>query len=46
MKLYHGTNVSFDVIDINKSKPFKEFAQGMYMHISRRNWTRPLNVLK
>ena len=25
MRLYHGTNVDFDVIDITKSQKFKDF---------------------
>lgn len=31
MKLYHGTNVVFDKIDISKSKPNKDFGQGFYL---------------
>lgn len=31
MKLYHGTNVDFTKIDINKSKPNKDFGQGFYL---------------
>jgi hypothetical protein len=29
MKLYHGTNVSFDEIDLTKTKPAKDFGQGV-----------------
>lgn len=31
MILYHGTNTAFDVIDLAKSKPNKDFGQGFYL---------------
>lgn len=31
MKLYHGSNVSIDKIDLSKSKPYKDFGQGFYL---------------
>ena len=31
MKLYHGTNIDFDHIDIDKSKPNKDFGRGFYL---------------
>lgn len=31
MKLYHGTNIDFDKIDISKSKPNKDFGCGFYL---------------
>ncbi len=31
MKLYHGTNQSFDAIDLMKSKPNKDFGHGFYL---------------
>ena len=31
MILYHGTNCSFDVIDLEKSKPNKDFGRGFYL---------------
>jgi len=31
MKLYHGTNVDFDRIDISRSNPWKDFGQGFYL---------------
>lgn len=31
MKLYHGTNIDFDEIDLKKSKPNKDFGQGFYL---------------
>ncbi len=31
MKLYHGTNMTFDKIDLRKSKPNKDFGQGFYL---------------
>jgi hypothetical protein len=31
MRLYHGTDVAFDKIDLTKSKPNKDFGQGFYL---------------
>lgn len=31
MKLYHGTNVDFEAIDLQKSKKNKDFGQGFYL---------------
>ncbi len=31
MKLYHGTNQAFDTIDLQKSKPNKDFGKGFYL---------------
>ena len=31
MILYHGTNKDFDVIDLSKSKPNKDFGKGFYL---------------
>jgi len=31
MKLYHGTNQAFDAIDLQKSKPNKDFGKGFYL---------------
>lgn len=31
MRLYHGTNVDFDLIDIEKSNPYKDFGKGVYL---------------
>lgn len=31
MKLYHGSNVSIAAIDLEKSKPFKDFGKGFYL---------------
>lgn len=31
MKLYHGTNVNFELIDIEKSNPYKDFGKGFYL---------------
>ena len=31
MRLYHGTNVDFDNIDLTKSRPNKDFGQGFYL---------------
>lgn len=31
MKLYHGTNVDFDTINLEKSNKYKDFGQGFYL---------------
>lgn len=31
MNLYHGSNVRIKVIDLEKSKPFKDFGKGFYL---------------
>lgn len=31
MILYHGTNIDFDVVDLAKSKKYKDFGQGFYL---------------
>lgn len=31
MRLYHGTNIDFDRIDLLKSKPNKDFGRGFYL---------------
>ena len=30
MKLYHGSNIVIDQIDLSKCKPYKDFGQGFY----------------
>ena len=31
MKLYHGSNVVIENIDLAKCKPYKDFGQGFYL---------------
>ena len=31
MRLYHGTNIDFQEIDIAKSNPYKDFGRGFYL---------------
>lgn len=31
MKLYHGSNVAIDIIDLSKSRPGKDFGKGFYL---------------
>ncbi len=31
MRLYHGTNIDFNVIDLAKSNKYKDFGQGFYL---------------
>ena len=35
MKLYHGTNIAFDKIDLSLSKPGKDFGAGFYLSDNR-----------
>ncbi|MFC2409057.1 MAG: DUF3990 domain-containing protein [Prevotella histicola] len=35
MKLFHGTNIDFDNIDLKMSKPNKDFGQGFYLSDTR-----------
>ncbi len=35
MKLYHGSNINIDTIDLTKSKPFKDFGKGFYLSDNR-----------
>ena len=36
MILYHGSNVAIDHIELEKSKPFKDFGQGFYLSENER----------
>lgn len=31
MKLYHGSTIKIEEIDLSKSKPFKDFGKGFYL---------------
>lgn len=31
MRIYHGTNVDFDTIELSKSLPYKDFGRGFYL---------------
>lgn len=31
MKLYHGSNIVIDQIDLSKCKSYKDFGQGFYL---------------
>ena len=35
MKLFHGTNIDFDNIELKMSKPNKDFGQGFYLSDTR-----------
>jgi len=39
MKLFHGTNIDFDEIDLAQSNRFKDFGQGFYLTDIRRQAT-------
>jgi hypothetical protein len=43
MTLYHGTNVEFDKVDLQKSKPNKDFGQGFYLSD---NYSQALDMAK
>lgn len=46
MRLYHGTNVEFEQIDLTKSNRFKDFGQGFYLtDIGNRRQSWPKNEL-
>lgn len=40
MKLYHGTNIDFEKVDIDKSKPNKDFGLGFYSFFVTGYWYR------
>ena len=41
MKLYHGSNVVIDKIDLSKSRPFKDFGKAFYLSDNERQaWER------
>lgn len=39
MKLYHGSNVDIDVIDLSKSRPGKDFGKGFYLSADKQQAT-------
>lgn len=39
MKLYHGSNVAIDVIDLSKSRPGKDFGKGFYLSADKQQAT-------
>ena len=43
MILYHGTNADFGEIDLDKSKPNKDFGQGFYLS---REYTQAMDMAK
>lgn len=43
MILYHGTNQDFGEIDLQKSKPNKDFGQGFYLS---REYTQAMSMAK
>lgn len=40
MILYHGSNIDIDIIDLNKSKPYKDFGRGFYLSADKEQATR------
>lgn len=43
MKLYHGSNLVIERIDLYRSKPCKDFGRGFYLSddlYRRKNWLR------
>ena len=39
VKLFHGSIYKFDVIDVSKGKPFKDFGAGFYLSPSKKHST-------
>lgn len=39
MKLYHGSNVAIEVIDLSKSRPGKDFGKGFYLSADKQQAT-------
>ena len=35
MRLYHGSNMAIDVIDLSRCRPNKDFGQGFYLSPDR-----------
>ncbi|MCI7090294.1 MAG: DUF3990 domain-containing protein [Prevotella sp.] len=31
INLFHGTNVSFDTIELSRCRPYKDFGKGFYL---------------
>ena len=44
MKLYHGSNTSIARIDLNRSKPYKDFGKGFYLTTIREQALRMISV--
>lgn len=40
MRLYHGTNIEFEEIDLTKSLPYKDFGKGFYLTAIRQQAER------
>lgn len=41
MRLYHGSNVSIDQVDLSKSRPFKDFGRAFYLSADEQQaWER------
>lgn len=41
MKLYHGSNVGIETVDLSKSRPFKDFGRAFYLSASEQQaWER------
>ncbi len=41
MRLYHGSNVEIESIDLSKSRPFKDFGRAFYLSADQQQaWER------
>ncbi len=41
IKLYHGSNVAIDQVDLSKSRPFKDFGRAFYLSANEQQaWER------
>ena len=43
MRLYHGSNVEIESIDLSKSRPFKDFGRAFYLSADQQQaWELPM----
>lgn len=40
MILYHGSNIDIEIIDLSKSKPYKDFGRGFYLSADKKQAMR------
>ena len=45
MRIYHGTNVDFDTIELSKSLPYKDFGRGFYLRACLVTMNNKMNMI-
>ena len=46
MKLYHGSNVMIERVDLSKSRPFKDFGRAFYLSVDEQQaWERAMAAM-